>query len=72
MEDVFKPKYRNRLKAKIHEVGFKTLTQYCDTAEVDISRVSKIITGWEKPSLELAKKMVKPLKISIDEFSELL
>lgn len=72
MENVFKPKYRNRLKAKIHEADFKTLTQYCDAAQVDISRVSRIITGWEKPSLEFAQKMIKPLKISIDEFSQLL
>lgn len=72
MKDIFQPKYINRLKAKIHEKGFKTLSEYCTEADVDISRVSRIITGWEIPSASLAEKMSKPLDFSIDDFSQLL
>lgn len=71
-EEIFKPCYRNRLKAKIHEAGFKTLSEYSAAAGVDIARVSRIVTGWEIPSKNLAKRMSKPMGVNLDEFGKLL
>jgi hypothetical protein len=70
--DLFQPGYRFRLRAKIFESGFKTLGEYAETAGVGVSKVSRIINGWEIPSLNLAEKLRKPLDLSIDDFSQLL
>ena len=71
-KEIFKPNYRNCLKAKVFEAGFRTLSEYAESAGVDIARISRIISGWELPSEDLAKKMIKPLGISIEDFSKLL
>jgi hypothetical protein len=71
-KDFFKPHYRNRLKAKIHEAGFKTLSEYSVAAGVDIARISRIITGWEIPSRNLAKRLSGPIGVNLDEFGKLL
>jgi transcriptional regulator with XRE-family HTH domain len=72
MKDFYEPHYRRHLKAKIITCGFRTLSQYAEVAGVDASRISRIITGWENPSFETAKKMAAPLNINTDELGELL
>jgi len=70
--DLFQPGYRFRLRAKIFESGFKTVGEYAEIAGVGASRISRILNGWERPTLNLAEKMSKPLNLSIDDFSQLM
>lgn len=71
-KDAFKPKYRYPLRAKISEVGYRTITAYAEDVGVDLARISRIVSGWELPSLRLARKMAKALGITIKEFGDLI
>lgn len=68
----FTPEYRIQLKARIFTAGYRTMTEFSKKVGVDISRVSRIIGGWENPSAKLAESMAKTLNLSPAEFKELL
>jgi formiminotetrahydrofolate cyclodeaminase len=65
------PKYRNRLKAKIHEAGFRTQHEFCHVAGIDQATFSHIITGYRLPHPGMEAKIARTLKLSTDELREL-
>lgn len=67
-----KPKYRFQLRAKIAEAGFRTISEYSGAVGVNIARISRIISGWEIPGVDLSKRMSQELGMSLDEFAGLL
>ena len=69
---MFSPNYRSLLKAKIFETGHRTVTEFAEKVGVHISRISRIISGWEHPSASLAEKMAEVLGVSLEDFKELL
>jgi hypothetical protein len=66
------PRYRFRLKGKIHEAGFRTMAEYAEAANVDASKVSRVVGGWEFPSKLLAERLRRPLDVTLDEFCNLI
>jgi len=66
------PRYRYHLKGKIHESGFRTIGEFSRTSGIDISRISRIVNGWEYPSTILQEKMKRVLKMNSEEFLSLL
>lgn len=71
-ENQLEPKYRYRLRARISESGYKTQRAYSKAVGSDDRTISRIVSGWELPSLNLSKKMAKKLGLTIKEFGELL
>ena len=65
------PKFRNQLKAKIHEEGFRTQLDFCRAAGIDQPTFSHIITGYRLPHPGMEAKIAKALNLSIDELREL-
>ena len=65
------PRYNYKLRAKISESGFRTISGFSDTVGVNISRMSRVVSGWELPGLRLSKKMSKELGLSIEELGDL-
>ena len=64
--------YRYKLKGKIHSSGFRTLTEFSERINVDVSRLSRVCSGWEIPSPGLKEKMAKGLEITSQELKALL
>jgi|GEM_PF-3358312 transcriptional regulator with XRE-family HTH domain len=71
-QNLFEPDYRFALRARIHAVGFRTLSQFADKAGVHVSIVSKIATGRELPTKRVAGLIADGLGISIEDLKELL
>ncbi len=71
-ESSLKPKYRYSLRAKIHEAGYRTLTEFSKHVGVDTGRISRICSGWEIPSPGLCEKMVSSLGVTVRELKALL
>lgn len=71
-ESSLKPKYRFALRAKIHEAGYRTLTEFSQAVGTNLPLVSKICSGWELPSVPLSRKMAKKLGITLREFERIL
>ena len=65
------PKYHYRLRGKISEAGFRTISKYSEAVGVNVSRMSRVVSGWEQPSLKLSHNMAETLGLTIDEFVEL-
>ena len=72
LNNQLQPKYRYFLRAKIHEAGYRTLTEFSQNLGVDLSRISRICSGWEIPSLSLSQNMAKELGITPKEFHGIL
>lgn len=68
----FGPKYRASLKARIFEVGFKTIREFACAAGTDSSRVSRVVHGREFPSENLTRAMAEALRLSHDDLKGLL
>jgi len=67
-----KPKFRYNLKAAIIGAGYKNLTDFSTSIEIDLARVSRIICGWEYPSVAFQKKTAKALGITLKELQALV
>jgi len=72
MESRYEPKYRYGLRAKIHESGFRTLTEFSKDVGVNIARISRICSGLELPSVDLSRSMSSKLKITLSDLHSLL
>ena len=72
MKEILTPEYRYLLRAKVSEAGFRTLNDYAIKAGLNISKISRVICGWEIPSQEIAMRMAAPLDIALDDFIKLL
>ena len=70
-ESEIKPKYRFSLKARVHEAGFKTNTEFSKEVGVDLAIVSRVINGWTLPSPTTARKMAAALNMTPREFARL-
>ena len=66
-----RPKFRYRLKAKIIEEGYRNLTDFSNGIGIDLPRVSRIICGWEYPSLIFQRKAADALGVTIKELQTL-
>ena len=66
------PKFRFKLKARIIEVGYRSLTEFSVKVPMDLALTSRIVNGWVYPSPRLAQKMADLLGLSIREFQDLL
>jgi len=64
-----KPKYRYQLRAKISEAGFRTITQYSKVCGLNISQVSKVVSGRELPTPRVSYSMANKLGVSVEEFA---
>ena len=72
MKEMLTPKYRFLLRAKISEAGFRTLNEYAIETGLNVSKVSRVICGWEIPSEKIAVRMAEPLHLNLDEFIKFL
>ncbi|MFC1532889.1 helix-turn-helix domain-containing protein [Thermodesulfobacteriota bacterium] len=68
----FSPDYRFQLRSQIAAAGFRTITEFSKAVGVDVSRISRIVSGWEYPSPKLARAMADALSITPKELKELL
>lgn len=66
------PRFRYDLKARIIQVGHRTLTDFSRETGVDLARISKIVSGWELPGPRLQRAMAGCLGITLGELKELL
>ena len=66
------PRFRFRLKAKIIESGYETLTDFSKKTGIDVARISKIVRGWEVPGHHIQRIMAQRLGITLSELKELL
>jgi hypothetical protein len=71
-KDDFLPDYRFQLKAQIATAGYRTITEFARAVRVDISRISRIVGGWENPSPKLARSMAEALSLTAKELKDLL
>jgi hypothetical protein len=67
-----RPEYRFKLRAKIAEAQFRTLTDFSRILGINVSQVSRVVSGWEWPSPKLQQDMAKALHVSFEEFQGLL
>ena len=67
-----KPKFRYGLKSRIIEAGHRDLTDFSNKANIDLTRLSRIVRGWELPGPGLQRKMAQHLGITLTELKELL
>lgn len=70
--DTVAPHYRYRFKSAIHAAGFRSNREFCDTANIDETHLSKIVRGWILPGPGLQKKMAEVLGITLRELRGLL
>jgi plasmid maintenance system antidote protein VapI len=70
--DILKPKFSYGLKAKIISEGYWTLTEFSEKIGVSVSRVSRVVSGWELPGAELQKSIADTLGITLSDLAELL
>ena len=66
------PKFRYALKGQIINSGHKTLTDFSIKAKIDLTRLSRIVSGWELPGPGLQRKMSETLGITLSDLKELL
>ncbi|MBW2610348.1 MAG: helix-turn-helix transcriptional regulator [Deltaproteobacteria bacterium] len=71
-QNLITPKYRFKLKAYIIRAGFRNLSEFAEVIGVDVSRISRVCSGWELPAPRLAKKMANGMGINLKELRELL
>ena len=69
---MMQPKYRYRLPGRIHEAGFRTLTEFSKAVGVDLARISRICSGHDFPSQCLSHRMAEVIGVSLKEFLEWL
>lgn len=67
----FKPKRRHELEKLMHEKGFDTMTQFAQALGIDLSRVSRIMSGHEVPSTEVGLRICNELGIEVRELQRL-
>lgn len=70
--EALKPKYRYSLKAQIIEARYKSLTDFSKGIGTDLPKMSRIVSGWEIPSLTLQDRMAENLGITLRELKDLL
>ena len=68
----YEPTFRYVLKARIYEAGFKTMGLFADRIGIDLSKISRIVNGWEIPSPKIQQKISEELDITVKELRELL
>ena len=66
------PEYRFALKAQLAMAGYKTISEFADQAGVTPSRISRIVTGYEFPSMALQNRIARALGINTNELNRLL
>ena len=66
------PEYRFALKAQLAMAGYKTISEFAHRAGVTPSRISRIVTGYEFPSVGLQNRIARVLGIDIKQLSRLL
>ena len=69
---VVEPKYRYGLKARLAQCGYRTAAQFCRAADLDPATFSRIVNGWELPSVEIQRRLCFYLGLSGGELRELL
>ena len=67
-----RPRYRYGLRARITSSGFRSLTKFAGAAGVNITKISRAVTGWEIPNPGLQKKFRELLNLSASDFEKLL
>ena len=68
----FTPQYRFSLRARIAQAGFRTVAGLAREVGVDPSQVSRILSGYQLPSLRLGQAMASALGITLRQLKELL
>jgi len=66
------PSYRYTLKADIIRAGYRTMSEFADEIDASLTRLSRVIHGWEFPSPELQMRIAKGLGITIKQLRGLL
>lgn len=66
------PKYRYALRARIHQAGYRSLTEFSRELGVNVSRISRICSGWELPSRALSRKIAEELGMTMRELKDVL
>lgn len=66
------PKYRYAFKAVIIGAGHRTLSDFSNKLGVPLSRLSRIVAGWDLPGPHLQRKIAGSLGITLGELQELL
>ena len=50
------PEFRYKLKSRIVAAGFRNMTEFCAEIEEDLTRLSRVLNGWELPAPRLQQK----------------
>jgi hypothetical protein len=66
------PAYRYKLKARVHEAGFETVKQFCESIGATEPEISNIIRGWTVPGRRLQQRLAQGLGITLAELRRLL
>lgn len=69
---MYEPKYRYGLKSKIIGCGYGTLTEFSNQNGIPLPMISKIIKGWEIPTVPFQKRLANALGMTLTELRELL
>jgi len=67
-----KPKYRWDLRFRIHRAGYRAIQDFSRDLRIDNSKISRILNGWEIPSLPLQKKIAEKLQLTSEGLVKLL
>ena len=65
-------KFHNKVKAQLAMAGYKTISEFACQVGVTPSRISRVVTGYEFPSVGLQNEMARALGINIKHLSRLL
>lgn len=66
------PRYRFKLKGKIHSQGYRYVSEFACVVRADNATMSRVICGWEHPNAKLQRKMADALGITLRELQTLL
>jgi plasmid maintenance system antidote protein VapI len=67
-----RPPYRYKLRARLAERGYRTQRELAEAIGLRPDRISRVISGWEIPSPELARRMADRLGMTLEELRSLL
>jgi len=65
-------RYRYALRGEIHSAGYRTLSEFSKATDVELSKISRIVNGWELPTPRLEKSIAAGLGMSISQLRKIL
>jgi transcriptional regulator with XRE-family HTH domain len=72
MTENLMPEFRFALKAQVAMAGYKSISELARQVGVTPSRISRMVTGYEFPSVDLQNGIARALGVDVRQLGRLL